>query len=252
MRMQDKVAIITGGASGIGRSICLKLAEEGARVAVWDIDLQGAQATASDIEKAGGKAVASRVDVSKAQDIDTATEEAIAQLGGIDILVNNAGMSQISTVAKLSEEDWDRIHEVNLKGAFLCCKAISGHMKERGYGKIVNITSILAQGGSAFYAHYSSTKAGLVGLTKGLAMELGPHGINVNAVGPGVIDTPMLEQDTTPELRERVQKSIPLRRIGEPHDMANAVLFLASDEAAYITGQSLFVCGGLSASAGLA
>jgi 3-oxoacyl-[acyl-carrier protein] reductase len=151
----------------------------------------------------------------------------------------------------MTEDIWDRVHTVNLKGVFLCCRAVIPHMKERKYGKIINIASILALRGGTYYAHYGASKAGVVGFTQGLAVELGPRNINVNAVGPGVIDTPMADHDVAPEVRQRLQKRIPLRRIGVPEDIANAVLFLASDEASYITGQCLYVCGGLSADAGL-
>ena len=151
----------------------------------------------------------------------------------------------------MTDEIWDRTLDVNLKGVFLCCRAVIPGMKERKYGKIVNISSVLALRGSAYYAHYGATKAGVVAFTQGLAVELGPHNINVNAIGPGVIDTPMAAHDVAPELRQRLQKRIPLRRIGAPRDIANAVLFLVSDEASYITGQCLYVCGGLSAEAGL-
>lgn len=251
MRLPDKVAIVTGGASGIGRGTCLRLAEEGAHVAVFDTDLEGAQHVAEEIARSGGTARAFKVDVSNTDQVEAAVNEAISALGAVDILVNNAGMSSTSTVVRTTDELWDRMHEVNLKGTFLCCRALAPHMKKRRYGKIINIASILAGAGSAYYAHYSSTKAGVVGFTRGLAMELGPYDINVNVVGPGVIETPMLERDTTPELRQRTQERVALRRLGTPLDIANAVLFLASDEASYVTGQCLYVCGGLSAGSGL-
>lgn len=251
MRLPDKVAIVTGGASGIGRGTCLRLAEEGAHVAVFDTDLEGAQHVAEEIARCGGTARAFKVDVSNTDQVEAAVNEAISALGAVDILVNNAGMSSTSTVVRTTDELWDRMHEVNLKGTFLCCRALAPHMKKRRYGKIINIASILAGAGSAYYAHYSSTKAGVVGFTRGLAMELGPYDINVNVVGPGVIETPMLERDTTPELRQRTQERVALRRLGTPLDIANAVLFLASDEASYVTGQCLYVCGGLSAGSGL-
>jgi len=251
MRLPDKVAIVTGGASGIGRGTCLRLAEEGAHVAAFDTDLEGAQNVADEIARAGGTARAFKVDVSNTDQVEAAVKEAISALGAIDILVNNAGMSSTSTVVRTTDELWDRMHEVNLKGTFLCCRALAPHMKKRRYGKIINIASILAGAGSAYYAHYSSTKAGVVGFTRGLAMELGPYDINVNVVGPGVIETPMLDRDTTPELRQRTRERVALRRLGTPLDIANAVLFLASDEASYITGQCLYVCGGLSAGSGL-
>jgi NAD(P)-dependent dehydrogenase (short-subunit alcohol dehydrogenase family) len=251
-RINEKVAIVTGGAQGIGQGICLRLAEEGARVAIFDLNLAEAKKTAKEIEKSGGTALALKVDVSKSSEVDAAVKQVISKFGKVDILVNNAGISLTSKVANMTDEIWDRTLDVNLKGVFLCCRAVVTHMKERKYGKIINIASILALRGSVYYAHYGATKAGVVAFTQGLAIELGPHNINVNAVGPGVIDTPMADHDVAPEVRQHLQKRIPLRRIGVPRDIANAVVFLASDEASYITGQCLYVCGGLSAEAGLA
>ena len=236
---------------GIGEGISLRLAAEGAKVAVLDVNLEGAQKTAQQIEKAGGTALAIKVDVSRAVEVEAAARKVVSTFKKIDILVNNAGVSQTSKVASMTEEMWDKVNNVNLKGVFLCCHAVIPYMKQRKYGKIVNIASVLALTGSAYYAHYGATKAGVVGFTRGLAVELGPHNINVNAVGPGVIDTPMAQQDVTEALRQRLQKRIPMRRIGMPRDIADAVSFLASDEASYITGQCLYVCGGLSADAAL-
>ena len=251
MRTHDKVAIVTGGAMGIGEGISLRLAAEGARVAVLDVNLEGAQKTVQQIEKAGGTALALKADVSRAVEVEAAVRKVVSTFKKIDILVNNAGVSQTSKVASMTEEMWDRVNNVNLKGVFLCCHAVIPYMKQRKYGKIVNIASVLAQTGSAYYAHYGATKAGVVGFTRGLAVELGPHNINVNAVGPGVIDTPMAQQDVAEAVRQRLQKRIPMRRIGMPRDIADAVAFLVSDEASYITGQCLYVCGGLSADAAL-
>jgi 3-oxoacyl-[acyl-carrier protein] reductase len=250
-RINEKVAIVTGGAQGIGQGICLRLAEEGARVAIFDLNLAEAKKTAKEIEKSGGTALALKVDVSKSSEVDAAVKQVISKFGKVDILVNNAGISLTSKVANMTDEIWDRTLDVNLKGVFLCCRAVVTHMKERKYGKIINIASILALRGSVYYAHYGATKAGVVAFTQGLAIELGPHNINVNAIGPGIIDTPMAAGDVEPEYRQRLIKGIPLRRIGTPRDIANAALFLASDEATYITGQCLYVCGGWSASAGM-
>jgi 3-oxoacyl-[acyl-carrier protein] reductase len=219
---------------------------------IFDIDLEAAQSTAREIEKTGGRALAVQVDVSNAAVVDAAVKETLSAFGKVDILVNNAGISQMSSIARMTEEEWDRTIDVNLKGVFLCCRAVIPHMKERRYGKIVNISSILALTGSPARVHYSAAKTGVIGFTRGLAAELGPYNINVNSVGPGIIDTPMLEQDVASELRQQLQQRVPLRRLGVPRDIADAVLFLVSDEASYITGQSLFVCGGVSSSAGLA
>ena len=250
-RLKEKVAIVTGGAQGIGRGICLRLAEEGARTAIFDVNLDEARKTAQEIDPSGGKVIALKVDVTRSVELEDAVKQVISEFGKVDILVNNAGISLVSKLADMTEDIWDRVHNVNLKAVFLCSRAVVPHMKERKYGKIVNIASILALRGGTYYAHYGASKAGVVGLTQGMAVELGPHNINVNAVGPGIIDTPMADHDVAPELRQRLQKRIPLRRIGVPEDIANAVLFLASDEASYITGQCLYVCGGLSADAGL-
>ncbi|HEY50161.1 MAG TPA: SDR family oxidoreductase [Dehalococcoidia bacterium] len=251
MRLENRVAIVTGGAAGIGEAICIRLAEEGSRVAILDIDIEGAQNTAQEIEKAGSEALALEVDVSKSAEVDTAVKQVISRFGTVDILVNNAGICISDKINGMADELWDRTHDVNLKGVFLCCRAVIPHMKERRYGKILNISSILGLTGSPAMVHYGAAKTGVIGFTRGLATELGPYNINVNAVGPASIHTQLLEQETTPEVRERLQEKIPLRRIGDPIDVANAVLFLVSDEASYITGQCLFVCGGFSASAGL-
>jgi len=250
-RINERVAVVTGGAQGIGEGICFRLAEEGAKVAIFDLKLAEAKKTAKEIEKAGGAALALKVDVSKSSEVDSAVKQALSKFGKIDILVNNAGISLVSKVANMTDEIWDRTFAVNMKGIFLCCRAVIPHMKERKYGKIINLASILALRGGPYYAHYGATKAGVVAFTQGLAMELGPHNINVNAIGPGIIDTPMAAGDVELEYRQRLIKGIPMRRIGTPRDIANAALFLASDEAAYITGQCLYVCGGWSASAGM-
>ena len=245
MRLENRVAIVTGGAAGIGEAICIRLAEEGSRVAILDIDIEGAQNTAQEIEKAGSEALALEVDVSKSAEVDTAVKQVISRFGTVDILVNNAGICQSAKINGMADELWDRTHDVNLKGVFLCCRAVIPHMKERRYGKILNISSILGLTGSPAMVHYGAAKTGVIGFTRGLATELGPYNINVNAVGPASIHTQLLEQETTPEVRERLQEKIPLRRIGDPIDVANAVLFLVSDEASYITGAVLPVDGGM-------
>jgi len=250
-RLEDRVAIVTGGARGIGQGICFRFADEGAKVAVFDVIPAEAKKVAAEIVKSGGAALALKVDVTKASEIEKAVKEVVAKFGKVDILVNNAGITRPSKVAGMTEEVWDSVVEVNLKGVFLCCRAVIPQMKEHKYGKIVSIASILAQRGGAYYAHYGATKAGVVSFTQSLAIELGRHNINVNAIGPGIIDTPMAAGDVASELQQSLIKRIPLRRIGTPRDIADAALFLASDEAAYITGQCLYVCGGWSAAAGL-
>jgi 3-oxoacyl-[acyl-carrier protein] reductase len=250
--LKDRVAIVTGGASGIGTGICMRLADKGAKVAIFDVMLDGAKKVAEEIVKLGGTALAFKVDVSRASEVDKSVKEVISKLGKVDILVNDAGVTNASEVANMSEEIWDKVNGINLKGVFLCCRAVVPFLKERKYGKIVNIASYLAPRGCPYYAHYGATKAGVVAFTQGLALELGPHKINVNAVGPGYIDTPMSRHDMTPETKKLFEeKKIPMRRIGTPLDIANAVLFLVSEEASYITGQCIYVCGGLTADAGL-
>ena len=251
MRLDDKVAIVTGGGSGIGQGTCIRLAEEGSRIAIFDIELESAQDTARKIEEAGGVALALKVDVSRATEVDAAVREVLSAFEKVDILVNNAGVTLSTSVAKMTERVWDRALEVNLKSVFLCCRAVVPHMRERRYGKIVSISSVLGLVGGPAMAHYCAAKTGVIGFTRGLAVELGPHNINVNAVGPGIIDTPILKMDGGAGLRERLPSVLPLRRLGAPRDIADAVLFLVSDESSYITGQCLFVCGGWTASAGL-
>jgi 3-oxoacyl-[acyl-carrier protein] reductase len=251
-RLNEKVAIVTGGAQGIGQGICFRLAEEGAKVAIFDLNLEEAGKTAQEIERSGSTALTLKVDVVRSAEVEAAVKQVVSKFGKVDILVNNAGLSLSCAVSKMSEEIWDKVQDVNLKGAFLCCRAVMPYMKERRSGKIVNIASIAALRATPFAAHYGASKAGLVAFTQGLAMELGHRNINVNAVGPGIITTPLSSQEISPELQEHLKNRIPLRRIGVPRDIANAVLFLVSDEASYISGQCLYVCGGLSANAGLA
>jgi 3-oxoacyl-[acyl-carrier protein] reductase len=252
MRLQDKVAIITGGASGIGRGTCVRLAEEGGKIAIFDIDLEEARNTAQSIEKIGVPALALKVDVSRSEEVEAAVKEVISTFGQVDILVNNAGVSLSSSIRRMTEDIWDKTIDVNLKSVFLCCQAVAPYMKQRRYGKILNISSILGHSGSPTMVHYSAAKTGVIGFTRGLAAELGPYNINVNAIGPGIIKTPMLDQEVSSELRDHLQGKIPLRRLGEPLDIANAILFLVSDESSYISGQCLFVCGGVTANMALA
>ncbi len=250
--LKDRVAIVTGGASGIGEGICFLLADKGAKVAIFDVASDGAKKVAKKIVKSGGEAQEFKVDVAKASEVDNAVKEVISKFGKVDILVNDAGVTIASEVVKMSEETWDKVNGVNLKGVFLCCRAVVPQLKKRKYGKIVNIASYLAPRGCPYYAHYSATKAGVIAFTQGLALELGPYKINVNAVGPGYIDTPLSRHDMTPETKKLFEEQkIPLRRVGMPRDIADTVLFLVSNESSYITGQCIYVCGGLTADAGL-
>jgi glucose 1-dehydrogenase len=246
MRLDGKIAVVTGAASGNGRAIALRFAEEGANVVVADVAEAGARETATQIEALGRHALTTRTDVSKRSDVENMVRQVVESLGPIDVLVNNAGVETLISFLKLAEDEWDRVLNINLKGPFLCGQAVARHMVERGVrGSIVNIASINSEVAFRGQAHYVASKGGLRMLTRAMALELAPHGIRVNAVGPGVIDTPMTAQSlSTPEVREWMMGNIPLKRVGQPRDVANAALFLASEEASYMTGAIVFVDGG--------
>ena len=245
MRVKDKIAIVTGGAQGIGEGVALRLAEEGAGIALLDLKLDLANEVAGRLKGKGTDAVALQADISNKAEVQAAVGEVVSHFGRIDILVNNAGYHRMAKVTEIEEETWDRILGINLKGYFLMIQAVVPHMQSQNYGKILNIASIAAYGGIANQAHYNSSKGGIISLTRTMALELVPFGINVNAVSPGTVETAgnkrFLER-----YRELVEKQIPVGRLAQPQDIANAVLFLVSDEAEYITGQCLSVCGGLS------
>jgi 3-oxoacyl-[acyl-carrier protein] reductase len=245
MTLKGKVALVTGGSRGIGRAICLRLAGAGAFVAVnYARNGQAARETIRLIGEAGGEAEALCFDVADHGAATGAIAALIERRGRVDILVNNAGESRDGLLVRMKEQDWDRVIDTNLKGAFNCSRAVAYAMMKRRSGRIVNVSSVVALSGNAGQANYSASKAGLIGLTKSLARELAPRGICVNAVAPGLIDTDMTSA-MTEEQRERVLGEIPLSRLGTPDDVAGVVLFLASDEAGYITGQVIGVNGGL-------
>jgi len=244
MKLKNRVAIITGGAKGIGKAIALTLVREGARVALVDIDQEGLEALKHEIEKNGGEGFALPCDISKSRDVNEMVNQAFRKCGRIDILINNAGIIRRGTIETVTEEDWDRVIEVNLKGTFNCCRAVVAIMKQQGYGKIVNISSIAGKMGDITSAPgYGSSKAAVDSLTKTLARQLARYGINVNAVSPHAIETEMSAQ-WSEERRKEIIASIPLGRLGKPEDVAEAVLFLASDSASFITGEILDVNGG--------
>ena len=244
MKLKDRVAIVTGGARGIGKAIVLILIREGAKVAIVDVDKGGLETLQNEIEKNKGDIINISCDITKSSEVNGMVDRIYKALGRIDILVNNAGIIRRGTIETVTEEDWDRVIEVNLKGTFNCCKAVVEIMKQQGYGKIVNVSSIAGKMGDITSAPgYGPSKAGVDALTKTLARQLAPYGINVNAVSPHAIETEMSAQ-WSEERRREIIASIPLGRLGKPEDVAEAVLFLASDEASFITGEILDVNGG--------
>ncbi|BBH68886.1 3-oxoacyl-ACP reductase [Actinoplanes sp. OR16] len=242
-----RVAIVTGAARGIGAATALKLASDGAAVAV--LDLGESSELLDQIRDAGGTAVGFSCDVSDEAQVDAVFDKVAAELGGIDILVNNAGVLRDNLLHKMSSSDWDIVMNVHLRGAFLCSRAAQRHMVPRRSGKIVNTSSVSALGNRG-QANYSAAKAGIQGLTRTLAMELGPFGINVNAVAPGFIVTEMTDATaarvgvSSADMQAKAAEITPLRRVGQPSDIANVVAFLASDAASFITGQTIYVDGG--------
>ncbi len=244
MRFTNRKAVITGGGSGIGRVIALKLAGEGAAVGVVDIDLEAARRVISEIEAAGGSGAAFALDVGDAEAV-AATMKAVAEaLGGIDILVNNAGITRDNLLIRMSPDDWDLVLKVNLKGAFNCTRAAVRPMMSARWGRIINIASVIGQMGNVGQANYAASKAGLVALTKTTAREFASRNITANAVAPGFIQTPMTER-LSDKVIEGLADKILLKRLGTPEDVANLVAFLASDDADYITAQTVNVDGGM-------
>jgi len=245
MKLLGKTALVTGASRGIGREIALELARNGADVAVnyaGSRDL--AEEVCREIEAMGRKAFSVQADVKNPGDVEAMFKDVIGRFGSLHILVNNAGITRDTLVLRMKEEDWDEVIETNLKGAFLCTKQAARQMMKQRYGRIINISSIVGERGNVGQANYVSAKAGLIGLTKASALELAARGITVNAVAPGFIQTDMTDR-LPEEVREAMLKQIPLARFGETKDVAKTVLFLASDDAAYITGQTIHVNGGM-------
>ncbi len=244
MRLENKVAIITGAGSGIGRETALLFAKEGAKVVVADISERGGMETVEEIKRTAGEGVFIKLDVSSIEQAKQMVKETSERYGRIDILIINAGIVQDALIIKMTEEQWDRVINVNLKGAFNCIKAVVDVMINQGSGVILNASSIVGVYGNIGQANYASAKAGLIGMTKSLAKELGRKGIRINAVAPGFIRTPMV--GGVPEkVLEMVKEKTPLRRLGEPRDIAYAYLYLASDEAGFVNGAVIPVDGGL-------
>jgi NAD(P)-dependent dehydrogenase (short-subunit alcohol dehydrogenase family) len=244
----EKVAIVTGGASGIGFGIAQRLAADGAKVAVFDIDAAAADAAVATIEADGGSALAVEVDVADRASVERGVEAVRDRFGPVTILVNNAGKEGFEKFLSISLESWNSILTVNLTGTFHCCQVVLPDMVAAGWGRIVNISSSSAQGGQPLMTHYVASKAGMIGFTKALALEFGPKGITVNTVPPGFIDTPMVRRsEAQGRLGEGVEHHAsltPVRRAGQPDDIAAACAYLVSDEASYVTGQVIGVNGG--------
>ena len=244
MRVKDRVAVVTGSGRGIGETTVHRLSEEGAMVVVTDINEKGAIKVANDIKARGGKAVAVKTDITKIAEVEALMEMAVKEFGRLDILVNNAGFNRDMLVKDMTEKDWDDVIDTDLKGAFLCAKFATKYMVEQKYGKVVNISS-RAWHGNPGQANYSSAKAGIIGLTKSMAWEFGRFNINVNAIAPGIIATELMKGHPKFEMiKERQLANMPIKRLGEPIDVANTILFLVSDEASFISGEVIHVSGG--------
>lgn len=243
--LSDKVALVTGGSRGIGRAICLALAKQGARVAVNYVEnAEAANQVVEQIAACGGHAVALQGDVSQAEDAKRLIDETVAAFDGLHILVNNAGLTQDDLVLRMSEEAWDRVQAVDLRGAFLCTRAALRTMTRQRWGRIINIASVAGLVGNAGQANYAAAKAGLIGLTKSVAKEMASRNVTANAIAPGLVQTE-LTSDLTEAQEQAVLRFVPLGRAATPEEIAPAVVFLASEEAGYITGSVLAIDGGL-------
>ncbi len=248
-KLSGRVALVTGAGRGIGAATAKRLAEEGARVTLADLDMDGCQRVAEEIAALGSEATPVRCDVSNAEDAQRAVDTAVSTYGQLDILVNNAGILRDNLLFKMSEDDWDKVLDVHLKGAFLCSRAAQKAMVDRRYGRIINLSSTSALG-TRGQVNYSAAKAGMQGFTRTLAIELGPFGVTANAVAPGFIDTDMTRATAqrlglTPEqFQQSLAPMIPLRRVGQPSEVASVIAFLASEDASYVSGQIIYVAGG--------
>jgi len=255
MTLKDRVALVTGGGNGIGRSICVNMAKEGAKVIAGDIIQEAALETVELIKKEGGDAMAFKMDVTKKSEVQAVTADVLSTYGRIDILVNNAGMDKKGAITELEESTWDMLMDLNLKGVFLCTQAVMSSMIEKRYGRVVNISSMAGKTGEPLTSPYCTTKFGVIGFTQSVALEVGKYNVTINAVCPGPVDTDLIKKSVAqsaaikgmkPEdfLEEFFIKPTPLGRIAQPEDVARAVIFLASDNAEFITGSTLNVSGG--------
>ena len=243
MDLTGKRAVVTGAGQGIGKAIALKLAQHGADVIVDDINPETAPQTAREIQTLGRKAVAVVADVSKRGEVERLIQTAVKELGGIDILVNNAGIARSNVLARLKDEQWDEVLNVDLKGIFYCTQAAVPSMMKQRSGKIINISSIYGRIGAIGDANYAAAKSGIVGFTKSIALELARYNINVNAIMPGLVDTALLRGIPEKYLKPMIEE-VPLKRVGRPEDIANVAAFLASEDSSYMTGAILEVTGG--------
>ncbi len=246
--LKEKVVIVTGARRGMGRSHALVLAKAGAKVVVSDISEEDCQKVVEEIKKEKGEAMRVKCDVTKKEEVDNLVKKTIERFGRVDILVNNAGICQFKPFLELTEEEWSRTIDINLKGYFLCAQAVAKEMVKQKSGKIINIASVASgQVGIGFptLAHYSASKGGIIALTETLAVELAPYGIRVNAIAPGMIETPMIASiKENPQQEKEMLKRVPMGRVGKPEEVSNLVLFLASDESSYITGSTVVIDGG--------
>ncbi|MHB1118084.1 MAG: SDR family NAD(P)-dependent oxidoreductase [Minisyncoccota bacterium] len=246
--LQGKVALVTGARRGMGRTHALALAAQGARVVITDIDVNECELVADEVRAAGGETACYKLDVSNKEEVEHVFDEVVKQFGRLDILVNNAGVYAPKPFLEMSEEDWNKTIDINLKGEFFCAQRAAKEMVKNKWGRIINIASV-ASGqtgiGIAGGSHYTASKGGIIGMTETLAIELAPFGINVNAVAPGAIDTPMVGAANLPkDVMDAMLAGVPLKRMGKPEEVSAAVVFLSSDESSYITGSTIYVDGG--------
>lgn len=245
MSLKDKIALVTGGTRGIGREIALELAKKGANVAItYTSNKEKALAVVNEIKQNGVNTIAVKANVANSEEVTNMVKSIEEQLGTIDILVNNAGITKDNLLIRMNEEEWDSVLDVNLKGVFLCTKAVARSMMKKRYGKIINISSVVGVNGNIGQGNYSASKAGVIGFTKSIAKELATRGIRVNAIAPGFIETDMTKV-LKDEIKNEMLNNIPLKTFGKPRDIANLVLFLASEDSDYITGEIIKVDGGI-------
>lgn len=246
--LKNKIALVTGARRGMGKSHAIALAAQGAKVVVTDIDEKECQTVADEIKSKGGEAIAFKLEVSNKAEVDAVFNEVVRQYGRLDILVNNAGIFQPKPALEITEEDWDRMIDIDLKGEFLCAQKAAKEMAKNKWGRIVNIASVASGGvgiGIAGGCHYTAAKGGVIGMTETMAVEWAPLGINVNAIGPGAIDTPMVSAAQIPEeAMKQMMTGVPLKRIGRAEEVSAMVVFLASEESSYVTGATFYVDGG--------